>query len=65
MHIPGNTAERALRQRAYILAESGRYASVHAVEQALIGEGWANAGRQFQDGYLRKAVAERCTVAAH
>lgn len=65
MQIRQNPAQRALRERACQLADSGRFASVHEVERALIGEGWADAGQQMQGDYLRKAVGERCRAAAH
>ncbi|MET0372178.1 MAG: hypothetical protein ABW039_12480 [Sphingobium sp.] len=54
---------RAARDRAYALADSGQFDRVHAVEQALIAEGWPNAGEAFQSDFTRKAVAERCRVA--
>lgn len=56
-------AERAVRDRAYALAESGRFAAVREVESALIGEGWPHAGRVMQSGYVRRAVEERCRAA--
>ncbi|WP_336959144.1 hypothetical protein [Sphingobium aquiterrae] len=65
MSIRQNPAQRALHERACQLADSGRFTNVRAVEQALIGEGWADAGRQMQGDYLRKAVGERCRAAAH
>ena len=55
---------QALRARAYALAESGRYNGAHAVEQALIAEGWPNAGAALQSSYTRKAITERCQAAA-
>jgi len=54
---------QALRARAYVLAESGRFGSAHAVEQALIAEGWANAAAALQSSYTRKAISERCLAA--
>jgi hypothetical protein len=54
---------QALRDRAYVLAETGRYENAHAVEQALIGEGWPNAARALEDGYARSAVSEKCLAA--
>jgi len=56
----------AIRSRAYALADTGRFMSAHAVEQALIAEGWPNATRALQSEYARKAVSERCAaVQAH
>lgn len=63
MNIPGTRSEQALRQRAYELADTGRFANSHAVEQALIGEGWSNAGAALQSDYARKAINERCLEA--
>lgn len=54
---------QALRARAYVLAESGRFDGAHAVEQALIAEGWANAADALQASYTRKAISERCLAA--
>lgn len=54
---------QALRARAYELAESGRYNGAHAVEQALIAEGWSNAASALQNSFTRKAVSERCLAA--
>ncbi|MDF0543226.1 hypothetical protein PX699_12790 [Sphingobium sp. H39-3-25] len=65
MHIRQTPAQRALRERAYHLADSGSFANVHEVERALIGEGWADAGKEMQGDYLRKAVGERCKAASH
>lgn len=63
MHLRENRADRAVRERAYKLAESGRFEAVHDVERALIGEGWPNAGRIMQGGYVMRAVEERCREA--
>ncbi len=57
-------ATQAARQRAYALAESGLFASPHAVEQALIAEGWPNAARALESSFARKAVSEKCQAAA-
>ena len=40
-----NSGLQALRARAYALAESGQFANAHAVEQALVAEGWPNIHR--------------------
>lgn len=56
----------AIRTRAYALADTGRFMNAHAVEQALIAEGWPNAARAMQSEYARKAISERCAaVQAH
>lgn len=54
---------QAARARAYMLAESGHFDNSHAVEQALIAEGWSNAGQALQSDYARKAIGERCRAA--
>lgn len=64
MMMHGDDARlQALRERAYQLAETGRYDGAHAVEQALVAEGWANAAAALQSGYTRKAISERCLAA--
>jgi len=54
---------QALRARAYTLAETGHFENIRAVEQALIAEGWPNAGQALQSDYARKAIGERCRAA--
>lgn len=64
MMMHGDDARlQALRERAYQLAETGRFDGAHAVEQALVAEGWANAAAALQSGYTRKAISERCLAA--
>jgi len=63
MQLNDSKAERAARERAYVLAESGRFGAVQEVERALIGEGWPHAGRVMQSDYVRQAVEERCHAA--
>ncbi|KFG91128.1 hypothetical protein BV98_001121 [Sphingobium herbicidovorans NBRC 16415] len=64
MMMHGDNARlQALRARAYQLAETGRFDGAHAVEQALVAEGWANAAAALQSGYTRKAISERCLAA--
>lgn len=55
-----NNDMQALRARAYALAESGQFANAHAVEQALVAEGWPNIHRALDGDYARKAISERC-----
>jgi hypothetical protein len=54
---------QAARARAYALAETGQYDNSNAVQQALIAEGWSDAGRAMDSDYARKAVGERCRAA--
>ncbi len=54
---------QALRQRAYVLAESGRFDNAHAVEAALIAEGWPHAAKALEGGHARQAIVERCQAA--
>lgn len=56
-------AERALRNRAFALAESGRYGAGREVRRALIGEGWPLVGRLFDRGAVGRAVEEKCRAA--
>lgn len=58
-----NNGLQALRARAYTLAESGQFANAHAVEQALVAEGWPNIHRALDGDYARKAISERCMSA--
>ena len=58
-----NEALQALRARAYTLAETGQFDGAHAVEKALIAEGWPNAGEALKSEYSRKAISERCQAA--
>lgn len=58
-----NAADRAARDRAYKLAESGRFATPHDVERALAGEGWSNAHKVMHSDYVLQAVEERCHAA--
>jgi hypothetical protein len=54
---------QAARARAYALADSGKFDTLHAVQQTLVGEGWSNAGRLLESDYARKAIGERCRAA--
>lgn len=54
---------QAARDRAYALADSGQYDRAHAVEQALIAEGWPNAGEAMASEFTRQSVTERCQAA--
>ena len=54
---------QAARARAYALAETGRFDNGNAVQQALIAEGWSNAGRALESDYARQAVGEHCRAA--
>lgn len=63
MHIADNKGDRAIRERAYKLAESGKFEAVRDVERALIGEGWPNARRVMHSDYVMRAVEERCRAA--
>lgn len=65
MILHGTKSEQAVRQRAYALAESGRFSAVQEVEQALIGEGWSNAHAVLQSDYARKAIRDRLDGVAH
>lgn len=55
-----NRSFQAVRDRAYALADSGRFDSAHAVEQAVIAEGWPNAANALASDFARKSISERC-----
>ncbi len=59
MIVTATRSEQAARARAYTLAESGRFNTVHDVEQALIGEGWPNAHVVIESAFARKAIHAR------
>ena len=61
----GTQGDRAVRARAYSLAESGRFAAVHEIERALVAEGWPNACAALQSDYARKAIQDRLASRAH
>lgn len=65
MMLTGTPGDRAVRERAYRLADSGRFVAVHEIEQALVGEGWPNARAALQSDYARKAIQERLASHAH
>ena len=54
---------QAARDRAYVLADTGNFGNAHAIEQALIAEGWPNASRALESSFARKALSERCQAA--
>jgi hypothetical protein len=63
MNITENKAERALRDRAFALADSGRFTAALEVERALISEGWPNARRTMESEVFRQAIHDRCEAA--
>lgn len=63
MHVADNKGDRAVRDRAYKLAESGNFEAVRDVERALIGEGWPNASKVMHSDYVMQAVEEKCRSA--
>jgi hypothetical protein len=63
MNITENKAERALRDRAFALADSGRFTAALEVERALISEGWPNARRAMESEVFRQAIHDRCEAA--
>ncbi len=63
MNLIENPGERAAREQAYRLADSGRFGGWRAVREAMIGAGWPNAGSALSEEYVRLAVDERCAAA--
>lgn len=64
MNITENKAERAVRDRAFALADSGKLDTATAVERALISEGWPNVGQTMESEVFRQAIHDRCAAAA-
>lgn len=58
-----NRGLQAIRDRAYSLAETGRFDNANAVQQALVAEGWPNAAQALESEFARKAIGERCRAA--
>lgn len=56
-------AIQAARARAYVLAETGRFDNLNDVKDALVAEGWSNAGQALDSEYARSAIGERCRAA--
>ncbi|MFZ2995119.1 hypothetical protein [Sphingobium sp.] len=54
---------QAARARAYALAETGRFDNLNSVKNALVAEGWSNAGAALDSEYARSAIGERCRAA--
>lgn len=54
---------RKLRERAYMLADSGQFDGWRYVEKALIGEGWENSHIVLGSSFMRMALDERCAAA--
>ncbi|MEC3911602.1 hypothetical protein U5A82_14335 [Sphingobium sp. CR2-8] len=63
MTLGNDRGLQAARARAYTLAETGKFDNSNAVQQALIAEGWSNAGAALDSDYARKAIGERCRAA--
>lgn len=63
MHITQNKADQAVRNRAFALADSGRFDTAAAIERALISEGWPNVSRTMASEVFRQAVLDRCATA--
>ena len=64
MNITENKADRAMRDRAFAMADSGTFTTVLEIERALISEGWPNAARAMQSEIFRQALHDRCNAAA-
>lgn len=60
-----NRRDHAVRSRAYALAETGRFHAVKEIEQALVGEGWPDAGIVLQGDYVRQSLAEKLAAHSH
>ncbi|HEY9580211.1 MAG TPA: hypothetical protein VIR65_10160 [Rhizorhapis sp.] len=63
MNLTVNKADQAVRERAFMLADSGRFDTAFEIERVLIAEGWPNAGRAMTGEIFRQAIHDRCTEA--
>jgi hypothetical protein len=54
---------RQIRERAYLLADSGIHDGWRSVESALIGEGWPNIRSVLESEFLRRSIDDRCASA--
>lgn len=54
---------RKLRDRAYKLADTGRFDGWRKIEHAMIGEGWLNIHAVLGAPYVRLALDDRCATA--
>ena len=54
---------RRVRERAYMLADSGLHDSWRSVERTLIAEGWPNSRSVLESEFMRRSLDSRCASA--
>lgn len=54
---------RSIRERAYILADTGRFEGWRQVSLAMAGEGWTGSREVLDRDFMRMALNERCAAA--
>lgn len=54
---------RHVRERAYKLADSGKFTGWRMIEAALIGEGWPNSRAALEPDVVRLSLDARCAEA--
>lgn len=59
----GDSYSQKLRERAYLLADTGKFNGWRYIEKALISEGWENSHVVLGSSFMRLALDERCATA--
>jgi hypothetical protein len=54
---------RKVRERAYLLADTGLHDSWRSIDNSLISEGWPNSRAVLRSEYVRRAIDRRCAMA--
>jgi hypothetical protein len=54
---------RRVRERAYLLADSGLHDGWRSIERNLIAEGWPNTRAVLESEFLRRSIDNRCASA--
>ena len=54
---------RRVRERAYLLADSGLHDGWRSIERSLIAEGWPNTSSALESEFLRRSIDSRCASA--
>ncbi len=54
---------RRIRERAYLLADSGLHYGWRSIERTLAGEGWPNCRAVLESEFVRRAIDSRCAAA--
>jgi hypothetical protein len=54
---------RRIRERAYLLADSGLHDGWRSIERTLMGEGWPNCRSVLESEFVRRSIDSRCAHA--